>query len=168
MTWVTKREYRESSAGCIGLTVNSAFLREIKEDHVEFRERLETCLLLATVAPHRSIRELTDHCQGLLDELETYFALEEFYGYFPSALEIEPSVSLRAHQLQHEHESLFLELRGLVELCERALYGEIPADVAKSRFAARFVDFYHRLTRHEQAEHQLLIQVANQELGVGD
>lgn len=167
MTWVTKQEYRQSNVGVVGLTLNAAFLREIKEDNVAFRQLLDDCLAVVSTASRRSIRDVTDKLLDLRDELETYFALEEFYGYFRSALEIDSSVSVKAHALEKQHEDLFVHLCGIVDHCEQLLYGEAPPELTLKKVASEFTAFYQALIVHEQAEHELLIKLNNQDTGGG-
>ena len=97
--WLSESEYRQSDPVAAGLTINVAFLQEIKDDHVEFRERLEgTRQHFSSLTESQKKRPVdTARLLGeLRDELETYFALEEFYGYFQNAAVTNPSVGLKA------------------------------------------------------------------------
>ena len=169
--WLSESEYRQSGAASVGLTLNVAFLQEIKEDNVEFRQLLdkvrdhfqnvETSQKKRPVETARLLGELRD-------ELETYFALEEFYGYFQNAEVKNPSVCLRADQLRSDHEVLFLELNQIVDSTEQIVYHECSAELAFEDVAKSFDSFYDHLQRHEHEEMELVMRLFNEEIGVGD
>ena len=120
MRWLSEKEYRLSGAEATGLTFNVAFLREIKTDF-DFRTLLNKVYSRlrpkggqakgqqGTVSP----REVADMLGELRDSMETYFALEECYGYFTESETQNPRVSQRATRLQGEHETLYLQLSNL-------------------------------------------------------
>lgn len=165
MTWVSKQEYRQSSIGIVGLTLNPAFLREIKEDNIAFRDMLEQNLLLVSRRPLPLIRDLSDRLALLRDALESYFALEEFYGYFRHAHDLDPVVTNKANMLRTQHEKLFLQLNDIVDRSEQILYRESAPSLTTEKIAKDFVAFYHDLIAHEQAEIALLIDLNNREIG---
>ncbi|MFK7767456.1 MAG: hypothetical protein AB8B55_09565 [Mariniblastus sp.] len=178
-TWLSEKEFRQSGGESVGVTINVAFLQEIKTDF-GFRDLLnkahgqltsidsisinsENPTEADTAKPQQVVNLLGD----LRDELKTYFALEEFYGYFSKSSTNNPSVSQKAKRLQTEHEGLFLELNELVELAEQILYREMT-DVSLSSIAGRFKDFCNHFAHHEQNEMDLMMRLCNEELGVGD
>ncbi len=165
-TWLTEAEYRTSGAAQLGLTLNTAFLQEIKEDHVEFRKLLEDVLVSFTQKDLPSAKQSVELLAQLRDALESYFALEEFYGYFKSSRTANLAVSQRAHKLRSEHQTLFVQLCDLVDRAEQVLYHESPTtlrDVAQG-----MCKFYQAMRDHEQREMSLLMELHNQVLGGGD
>ena len=112
MRWLSEQEYRQSGAEATGVTFNVAFLLEIKSDF-GFRDllrRVRSQLCPEPGVDFVSPRQAADLLSDLRDELETYFALEEFYGYFREAEIENPPVSKKAAQLKDEHEDLYLSL----------------------------------------------------------
>ena len=115
--WLSESEYRQSGAATTGLTINVAFLQEIKED-VQLQDLIQHTrqhFLTAESSTRNRPIETARVLNRLRDELETYFALEEFYGYFQNAEVVNPSVSHQADQLKGEHETLFLDLSELID-----------------------------------------------------
>lgn len=151
------------------VTINAAFLQEIKEDNHELADLLESAadmLSLARVArtpPRRLVELLT----RLRDRLATHFALEEAFGYFEDAISVAPRLSRLADELRGEHRTLFLDLCDLVEVAERLLYHETTAGAAK-QLAARFREFHCSLQEHESRENELILDSLDCDLGVGD
>ncbi len=173
-TWLSETEYRQSGAESAGVTINVAFLQEIKTDF-GFREVLnEVFRQLKPDDPKHSLRgnkatpkQAAELLSNLRDELETYFTLEEFYGYFSQSKVSNPRVSQKANHLQLEHETLFVELNNLVELAEQVLYREVR-NVSVEQIADQFEEFCKRLADHEQNEMVLMMRLCNEEIGVGD
>ena len=114
--WMSESEFRQGGAEAVGVTINVAFLQEIKQDF-EFRQMLSKVYhqLNQPDGEKLSPRKASELLSDLRDELETYFALEEFYGYFDRSAETNPSVSQKASLLRSEHEQLYLQLDELVE-----------------------------------------------------
>ena len=147
--------------------INVAFLREIKEDNVHFQELLEAIRMSLDVGRNVRIRVLAELLGRLRDELETHFALEEFFGYFNDAGAKNNQVGHSAKKLCDEHRELFLQLNELVEESERLLYKETPSR-NKDEIVQGFLDFYDQLKRHEQDEMELMMRLWNEDIGVGD
>ena len=171
MTWLSEKEFHQGGAKALGVTINVAFLQEIKADY-SFRELLtDTYFRLSNpdadgwVEPHRAAQLLGD----LRDELETYFALEEFFGYFDDAETSNPAVALAADDLRQEHTELFKQLNDLVEWALQIAYQEVsgPEDTIGNVFAG-LESFCKCLAQHEQAEMDLMMRLCNDEIGVGD
>src|SRR5262245_61954266 len=88
------------------VTVNAAFLQEIKEVNQELWS------LLADLR-HRCQRPIAPgHCRLLIDklcqlrdQLALHFSLEEAYGYFEDPVEVAPQLSRQAEMLRSEHRS---------------------------------------------------------------
>ncbi len=169
-TWLSETEFREGGAESAGVTINVAFLQEIKDDF-EFRSQLNR--VYAQLHPKNnddrpSIRVAADLLGDLRDELKTYFALEEFYGYFGQAKVDNPRVSKQAGELQTDHEKLFLQLGVVFELSQQLVYDEGVPDLGYEKVAEGFEDFCIALAQHEQAEMELMMRLWNEDFGVGD
>ncbi|HMP78556.1 MAG TPA: hemerythrin domain-containing protein [Pirellulaceae bacterium] len=165
-TWLTEAEYRTSGAAKLGLTLNTAFLQEIKEDHIEFRKLLEDVLVAFSQKDPPTPKQAVDWLSRLRDALESYFALEEFYGYFKSSRTANLAVSQRADKLRHEHHTLFVRLCELEDQAEQILYHETPITMAE--VAEGLIAFYSQMREHEQREMALMMELHNQVLGGGD
>lgn len=170
MAWMTEAEYREAGAAAIGVTINAAFLNDIKTDF-GFRELLnEVYAKLGDASEGKLTAHQTAELLGdLRDELETYFALEEFYGYFTEAAIVNPNVSQSASSLRDDHEELFLELNEIVEQSLQIAYGEVvESRLSMPMVFDQFEEFCIHLAQHEQAEMDLMMRLCNEDFGVGD
>lgn len=154
--------------GELSLTINAAFLNEIKEDNVHFNHLIKSIAQALDVEATIRPRVLSELLTRLRDEMETHFALEEFFGYFDSAVLINPQVSRQAESLKGEHESLYIELNGLVEESDRIVYQEKPCGRSVDEIVKGFFEFYERFQLHEQKEMELVLRLVNEEIGVGD
>jgi hypothetical protein len=168
--WLSEKEFRQSGAASAGVTINVAFLQEIKTDF-GFRDLLNQAYLKLKphdpeerVSPHVAANLLSD----LRDEMETYFALEEFYGYFGESAVNNPNVSKKAVELRSDHEKLFLRLSDLVETAQQIVYHEAGPEVCIEDVADGFEQLCMDLAEHEQAEMELMMRLCNEDIGVGD
>lgn len=173
-TWLSEEEFRQSGAKSAGVTINVAFLQEIKSDS-GFRDQLtEVFQQLKTGVAHDeeqeklSPRVAAELLGELRDGLETYFALEEFYGYFQQASVQNPCVGQAASGLQAQHESLFLKLNQIVETTQQIVYNESGPELTLDHVAAELDSFCAEFNDHEQAEMDLMMRLCNEDLGVGD
>jgi iron-sulfur cluster repair protein YtfE (RIC family) len=165
--WMSERDFRQGGAAAIGVTINVPFLQEIKEDY-EFRHLLAETRQKLKATEEPTPRQAAEMLSTLRDELETYFALEEFYGYFQRSAETNPSVCQKAGQLRTEHETLFLQLNGLVEMIEQIVYHECSPKITVRDVADKFDEFCTALSQHEQCEMDLMMRMCNEDIGVGD
>lgn len=151
------------------LSVNAAFLREIKEDNRRLHELWdEAAALLGAGPPHSpSPRKVAETLGALRDQLALHFALEEAYGYFEDAIDVAPRLSERAEELRSQHGALFVELCGIVDRAEQWLYQETARDAAPA-IAGRFGRFLRELKEHESRENALIMEALNDDVGVGD
>ena len=169
--FITEKEFRQSGAASAGITINVAFLQEIKADY-GFRGLLNDVYYklkpvdssASPPTPHDTSRLLGN----LRDELQTYFALEEFYGYFNNSEVSNPCVGKAAHELKTEHERLFIQLNELVDLSEQIVYREAGPDASIEEVHDAFESFCADLAAHEQNEMELMMRLCNEEIGVGD
>lgn len=167
-TWLTESEFRQSGARATGVTINVAFLQEIKEDNVEFAEVLQATSKLFSSREPVGAKHAVDQLTSLQDVLKTHFAMEEFYGYFQNALVANPSISPRAEAIRDEHQTLFLQLTQIVDLAEQVLYQECSRDTNMDQVNVEFEKFELALQVHEDAENELIMRLCNEEIGVGD
>jgi hypothetical protein len=151
------------------VTVNAAFLQEIKDDAEELRSlfgRLEVCLLDES-PPCMSRRQLFTALSALRDQLAMHFALEEAYGYFEDAIDVAPRLSMKADRLRGEHDALYNDICEMVDQAERLLHRELPASRV-GQVVRRFGDFLETFQEHESAENHLIQQAFNEDLGGWD
>ena len=151
------------------LTVNAAFLQEIKDDDTQLQVMLQTLVTeLRRARPYRiTLRRLHQRLEGLRDQLATHFSLEETFGYFEDAVSVAPRLSIKADQLQAEHEALFLQICSMVERIEQSLAPENP-QLTIDDVAAEFSRFHQRFRDHETEENELIMQAFGEDIGVGD
>jgi len=170
MQWLSEQEYRLSGAEATGFTFNVAFLLEIKSDF-GFRDLLKQVRSQLCPAPAVELvspREAAELLSDLRDELETYFALEEFYGYFKHANIENPPVSKKASRLKGEHETLYLDLSQVIEMAQQLVYQECGSEVTVKSIGEAFERFHVSFMRHEEAEMNLVMALCNEDFGVGD
>ena len=165
-TWLTEKEFLQSGAKATGITLNVAFLQEIKQENVELRQLINSVAEKMALDSRISPREVMELLCQVREELETYFTLEEFYGYFKHAAVTNPTVSACAVRLQSEHEQLYLCFNDIVELAEQIVYRETDAMMAD--LLDELNQFRAQLDRHENREMELMMQLCNEEFGVGD
>ena len=167
--WLTESEFRNSGAKSAGVTINVAFLKEIKSDFA-FRDELNRVYHKLNQRSRSKItpQQASDLLVDLRDALETYFALEEFYGYFNASAIENPSVSRKADELQSAHESIFNELNAVVEKSLQIVYHEVSESVTLDDLVADLDQFCIHLADHEAAEMDLMMRLWNEDLGVGD
>jgi hypothetical protein len=150
------------------ITVNAAFLQEIKEVNHELWDLLahlrNRCQ--RPIAPG-SCRQLIDRLCQLRDQLALHFSLEEAYGYFEDPIEVAPQLSRAANRLRAEHQELYLDFCNLVERSERMFYDEQHAALALW-LGPEFLDFDSRLRSHEERENDLIVEAYDGDIGVGD
>jgi iron-sulfur cluster repair protein YtfE (RIC family) len=151
------------------VTINAAFLMEIKEDNVRLRQlRKELADVFAhdcgTRVPRHQLREMLSEYR---DQLATHFALEEAFGYFNGPLSVAPHLSARAEALREQHRDLFLQVCQIADEADDVLRHE-PKAAEQKRLARRFQEFDAELEQHEQKENDLIIRAFDEDIGVGD
>ncbi len=165
--YLTEAELRESGIGSITKGINSAFLLDIKQDHVEFRDLLRLVQAFVFDAAPIAPRELAEKLARLRDELETYFTLEEFYGCFDLAAQGDSSVARLVDNLRRQHHEIYVQLDGLVERAEQVLYHEAPEETMRE-IVDGFRSFCDALRRHEGLELDVISRQPLLDIGVGD
>ena len=154
------------------VTVNAAFLQEIKEVDQELWELLRDARSLCSHPEtiRRHIKETVAMLTRLQDQLALHFSLEEYYGYFDDPVTVAPQLSQKANALWAEHRTLYLDIVAIVDRAEHLLYHRYHRhlDGLVRHIALRFNGFYDQLKAHEHAEHQLIFAAFDDDLGVGD
>ncbi len=151
------------------LTINAAFLAEIKEDNLQLRKLLN---LAAEDATHQnfdriSMRDRVDLYHTLRDQLGLHFALEDAYGYFRDALEENPRLTAAAEKLHSQHELLFRQICLIIDSAESILYQEYNA-IRETDLLTAYLQFYGLFIEHEHAENELIFSAFDDDIGVGD
>jgi hypothetical protein len=151
------------------ISVNPAFLQEIKDDHHELRQLMHhTAAMLGRPAWMKmEYDRLVELFTRLRDQLAMHFSLEEAYGYFEDALSTAPHLSKRAESLRAQHFELYSELCRLAERAEQFLYHEAAAG-APARLAEDYLQFSERFRDHESRESELIMEAFHDDLGAGD
>jgi hypothetical protein len=151
------------------VTVNAAFLQEIKEVHQELWKLLEEIHYICSrpLSIHQSARILVDKLSQLRDQLALHFALEEAYGYFEDPVFVDPRLSEKAGQLRQEHRKLYQKICQLVDYAEHLHYrGEWASWL--TRVSLGFHAFHEQLQVHESMERELIMDAYQDDIGVGD
>lgn len=148
------------------VTVNAAFLQEIKDEDEQLRTLLEqtrqVCKSLSylDIPASRFASLLTE----LRDQLAMHFALEEAYGYFDDPVSVAPHLSERADALRNQHDELYEEIATLAESAQDTSHrnGDPRAILHLARC---FLNFYDRLQTHEEDENELIMQAYTVDIG---
>lgn len=142
------------------ITLNAAFLQEIKEDNIELPPLLGKvrAALAGSGLLKGRWRHFVEFLGELRDHLAMYFALEEAYGYFENPMTTTPRLSRGATILRAQHQALYSEICALTEQAEQWLYQETQAPVPRKIFR-QFIVFSEHLQEHETREHALILQV---------
>lgn len=144
---------------CGVVTINAAFLQEIKEACSPLSDRVyqlrESALngLPLSVDLNQWVSQLTD----LRAQLVNAFGLEETYGYITSASKPFSWVPFDPSEVRGQHAELYMQLSELCEQVEEAQYrGTILRDF--SIYSEAFSSFADAFQSHEKHEAQLIEQ----------
>ncbi len=151
------------------VTVNAAFLQEIKEVNQELWSLLEElqCHCLPAACLSTPLGDLAVMLSELRDQIALHFALEEAYGYFDEPVFVEPRLCRHAASLRQEHQSLYLMISELVDVAEDYQFrGAMPHQITV--LCNQFLAFYDQLQAHEARENDLIMQAYEDDIGVGD
>jgi hypothetical protein len=151
------------------VSINPAFLQEIKDDHHELRQLMHhTSAMLSRSGPVEiEYPKLVEMFGKLRDQLALHFSLEEAYGYFEDATTAAPHLNRRAEYLRGQHQGLFGELCRLVDGSEQLLYHEQP-ETALGQLSDGYRRFLVQFHEHEAAECDLVLEAFNDDIGTGD
>jgi len=150
------------------VTVNAAFLQEIKEVNEELWRslgELRSCFE-RPVSPGQC-RHLVEQLGELRDQLALHFALEEAYGYFDDPAFVPPSVGESAERLRSEHRQLYVRLSNLVERAEQMSY-ELQLNQLVDWLGPQFAKFDAALRDHESRENELIMDAIESDIGGQD
>jgi hypothetical protein len=150
------------------VTVNAAFLQEIKEVNQELWRLLENlrhlCSSAITIQEHAA--QLIAMLRDLRDQLALHFALEEAYGYFDDPALVVPTVAHQAAMLRAEHRQLYSKAIRLSHDAEHFWCDGNLADLM-TRTPDQFWEFESILQQHESNENELIMRQFD-DVGVGD
>ena len=152
------------------VTLNAAFMREIKEDN----ERLRDLKYQLEAVFHRdrllgiSRFALAELLGEFRDQLATHFALEEAFGYFDDpVVDVAPHLSEHVDALRSEHADIFQDVCRLADDADDVLRRQ-PDIEDFCELADRFCELDAWLARHEADENELIMNAFNADIGVGD
>jgi iron-sulfur cluster repair protein YtfE (RIC family) len=148
------------------VTINAAFLREIKEDHRDLWRLLDEVRHLCAEWP-LSRRRLANRLARLRDRLAMHFTLEEAFGYFDDPLDVAPRLARQAETLRSQHGELYLALARLADEADTVAHGIGTAQRLR-RLAGDCRRFDKSLLAHEHLENQLILEAFDEDIGVGD
>jgi hypothetical protein len=151
------------------VSINPAFLREIKDDHHELRQLIHhTSAMIDRSGPVEiEYPRLVEMFTKLRDQLAMHFSLEEAYGYFEDAIAVAPHLCRRAEALRGQHFDLFAELCRLVESAEQLLFEKQP-ERKLQRVSENYRVFLSHFREHEMLECDLILEAFNDDIGTGD
>ena len=147
------------------VTVNPAFLQEIKEVNEELWQllgNLRSCFQRPISPSH--CRQLVEKLATLRDQLALHFALEEAFGYFEDPAYVPISVGDSAEKLRQEHRTLYVWLSNLVERGEQMAY-ELHYTELALWLGPQFEKFDAALRDHESRENELIMDALEVDLG---
>ena len=149
------------------LTVNAAFLKDIKDDNRDLKVLLDKIQPLRLQVPTAINHwpELIGLLSDLRDQLAMHFSLEEAYGYFDDAIITAPQLSVTAECLRSQHSPLFQQI---CELADSALELSTDSEEQIENFLDRFDQFQTEFQKHEEAELKLILDAMDDDIGVGD
>lgn len=149
------------------LTLNAAFLQEIKEDNYQLRELFRKASHLLSTPRRVPLSSIVGTLTRLRDQLAMHFALENAYGYLDGAIDLAPRLCQRARLLRAEHEVLYTDFCELSDGAEELLH-QVRQHQQVTRLAVLFFDFQARFQAHEACENELIFEAFDDDVGVGD
>lgn len=151
------------------VTINAAFLQEIKDVHQELWQLLGECrqFVRRPVSMSRQCAEFVEMLQELRDKVALHFALEDAYGYFEDPLDVPPRFAQRALDLRDEHGTLYVEISELADEGAQLLHERKLAELTTT-LVNRFDEFCARFEAHESAEIDLIQSTFVVDIGEGD
>ncbi len=151
------------------VTVNAAFLQEIKEVNEELWKLLDDVKQLCDTPQNvqQQGRRVAEALEELRDKLAMHFALEEAYGYFDGPVHVAPHLSEAASNLRDQHQVLFAMIRDLADKAdELQRMGKLAEN--GPLVVERFHLFLEQFQQHENRENELILDAYDSDIGVGD
>jgi len=143
------------------VTINAAFLKEIKDDNLNLYSLLESLRSFwivndPLVLNPNWFRVLVNQFR---DQLAIHFALEETFGYFDHPAKYDAFLSAEAKRLKDEHVDLYLEINLIAEKSEEVVYPDFD-ESSYTTLVNQFKTFYQTFQQHELAEFDLIMAVS--------
>ncbi len=142
---------------CKTLTVNPAFLQEIKDSNPDLWDTVDQLRKVCECdqEPASTARGLARLLDALRDQLALQFSLEESYGYQEVPEAAGGVLGELASHTHAQHCSLYLRLSELAEQAEELQYrGVEPTQLRQLVQLTRGFDA--ELRKHEQSENELI------------
>ena len=151
------------------ITINAAFLQELKEVNQELWQLIESLRSLCgqPLSMRQHSRTLVDLLARLRDYLAMHFSLEEAYGFFHYAFVVVPELERAARRLRAEHSSLYVKCSQLADQAEN-LWRERDEAVLTTVLPVSVDAYLLELRRHEQGESELIYRQLYESIGVAD
>jgi len=146
------------------LTINAAFLKEIKDDNLSLYSLLENLRSFWLVNDPLVLTPewFSVLVNQLRDQLAFHFTLEESFGYFDHPVKFDPLLSAKALRLKDQHTDLYLEISLIAEKSEEILYPDFD-ELRYTNLVKKFKRFYQTFQQHEVAEFDLIMTVSYEE-----
>jgi len=151
------------------VTINAAFLQELKEVNQELWQTLDSLRSLCSqpLSIRQHSRTLVDLLSKLRDQLAMHFALEEAFGYFHHAKTVEAAVDHAARRLRSEHSPLYLRASKLADQAEN-FWRERDEAMLTTVVPIGVDEFVAELLRHEAGETELIYRTLYESIGMAD
>tara|TARA_R110002095_G_scaffold76879_3_gene65805 strand:+ start:2224 stop:2739 length:516 start_codon:yes stop_codon:yes gene_type:complete len=146
------------------VTINAAFLKEIKDDNLNLYSLLENLRSFWLVNDPLVLNPewFSALVNQLRDQLAIHFALEETFGYFDHPVIFDVFLSEEAKRLKDQHVELYLEINLIAEKSEEMLYPDFN-ETSYTTLVNQFKKFYQSFQQHEVAEFDLIMRVSHEE-----
>lgn len=149
------------------MTVNAAFLKDIKDDNRDLKRLFDR---VSELTFHRQVAinhwaELGNTIDQLLDQIAMHFSLEEAYGYFDNAISVATELTRQSEILRNQHAVLFQQLVEIDDL-QHSIAPQRSPEV--DHWVAELKQFIRQFAAHEEAELKLILSAIDDDLGVGD
>lgn len=151
------------------VSVNAAFLQEIKDVHTELWDLLA---VTRGTFKHKLRSESDEHrfavdVEELRDLFALQFALEEGFGYFDNPVFVDMDIAKRAEDLKSDHQHLYFEISEICEWIDKLRHHRRLSLKLKD-VGIRFESFCDQLMKHEARENELILDSFNNDIGDGD
>jgi hypothetical protein len=133
---------------------SKSFAQEMIQAHAVLDRSLEQLERVTHSAQGRHLYEVLHLLQGVAEELQAHFNLEERDGYMASVLKHAPQFTHRAQELLGEHGHLKTSLVALIQEAS----SKLPDD-----FWARVSEWLAQVRQHESRENQVVQEAFNRD-----
>lgn len=151
------------------VSINAAFLQEIKDVHTELWDLLEGA---RDMCKHKLRSENDEHrlaadMEELRDLFALQFSLEEGFGYFDNPAFVDMNIAKRAEDLKNDHQYLYCEICEICDWIDKLRHHRrLPLKLKDVDI--RFESFCDQLMKHEARENELIFDSFNNDIGSGD